>query len=263
MTKMSQIKVGLSMLFCLGEGFPLMLKHLEELDTHYVELVDDGLHALDDKRVEVLNRMAGTLNIEYTVHAPLADTNIAASDRGLRRFIIKRLEKSMQCAHQLDCLLWVFHPGFHSGISSFYPGWDWQVNLDSVKALLALGRKYNVKIAIENIPEIFPTLLKSVADFSRFYEELGEDIGLTLDVGHANVNGQTKEFMNRFGDKIVHMHVSDNDGKQDSHLGIGKGAVDWQDFAKSVRRMQFRGVVMIESIQDVSQSLQNLRDALG
>lgn len=240
-----------------------MLKHLEEFDTHYIELVDDGLHTLDDKRVEALNRMAGALNIEYSVHAPFADINITASDRNLRRFIIKRLEKSIQYSQQLDCLLWVFHPGFHSGISSFYPGWDWQVNLESVKTLLELGRKYNVKIAMENIPEIFQSLLANVTDFSRFYEELGEGIGIALDVGHANVNGQTKEFMNKFRDKIVHMHVSDNDSKQDSHLGIGKGTIDWQDFAKSVRRIQFRGIVMIESIQDVRQSLQNLRESLG
>ena len=260
---MSQVKVGLSMLFCLGEGFPLMLKHIEEFDTHYVELVDDGLHTLDDKRVEALNHMAGAFNIEYTLHAPFADINIAASDRRLRRFITKRLEKSIQYAQELGCLLWVFHPGFHSAISSFYPGWDWRVNLESVKTLLELGRKYNVKIAIENIPEIFPSLLKSVNDFSRFYDELDEDVGMVLDVGHANVNGQTKEFMDKFRDEIIHMHVSDNDGKQDSHLGIAKGTVDWQDFAKSFRRMQFRGVVIVESIQDVRQSLQNLREFLS
>jgi len=258
-----QTKIGLSMLFCLGEGFPLMVRHLEEFETHYVELVDDGLHALDDKRVETLNHLAGTLNIEYTVHAPLADINIAAADRNLRRFMLKRLEKSMRYAHQLDCLLWIFHPGSHSAISSFYSGWDWQVNLGSVKALLTLGRKYNVRIAIENIPEIFPSLLKSVNDFSKFYDELGEDIGMALDVGHANVNGQTGEFMDKLRSKIVHIHVSDNDGKQDSHFGIGKGNVDWQNLAKSVKRIRFRGVVMLESILDVTQSLQNLRELLS
>jgi sugar phosphate isomerase/epimerase len=260
---MTQNKIGLSMLFCLGEGFPLMLKHLEEFETHYVELVDDGLHTLDDKRAEALNRIAGALNIEYTIHAPFADINIAAADRNLRRFVIKRLEKSMQYAHQLDCLLWIFHPGFHSAISSFYPGLDWQVNLESVRTLVALGRKYNVRIAIENIPEIFPSLLKSVNDFSKLYEELGEDVGMVLDVGHANVNGQTEEFMDKFGDKIVHMHVSDNDGKQDSHFGIGEGSVDWQNFARSVKRMRFRGVIMVESILDVRQSLRNLRELLS
>jgi sugar phosphate isomerase/epimerase len=259
---MTQTKIGLSMLFCLGEGFPLMLKHLEDFDARYVELVDDGLHMLDDKRVEALNRISGAFNIEYTIHAPMADINIAAADRNLRRFVMKRLEKSMQYAHQLDCLLWVFHPGSHSAISSFYPGWDWQVNLESVRTLLALGRKFNLRIAIENIPEIFPSLLKRVNDFSKFYEELGEDIGMVLDVGHANVNGQTEEFMDKFGDKIVHIHVSDNDGKQDLHFGIGEGSVNWQNFGKSVRRMRFRGVIMLESILDVRQSLQNLRKLL-
>jgi sugar phosphate isomerase/epimerase len=257
---MAQIKIGLSMLFCLSEGFPLMLKHLEQLDTHYVELVDDGLHALDDKRVEALNYMAGTLNIEFALHAPFADINIATLDYKLRRFVIRRLERSIQHAHQLDCPLWVFHPGSPSAISSFYPGLDWRINLEAVKTLLELGRKHNVKIAIENTPEPFPSLMKSTNDFSRFYEELGEDIGLALDIGHANLNGQTKEFMSRFRDKIVHIHVSDNDGKQDLHLGVGKGTVDWQEFVQAVKRMQFHGVVMIESVQDAKQSLQVLRE---
>jgi len=257
---MVQTKIGLSMLFCLSDGFPLMLKHLEELDTHYIELVDDGLHALDDKRVGTLNQMAGAFNIEYTIHAPVADVNIAALDHKLRRFIIKKLEKSMQYAKRLDCLLWVFHPGLHSALSSFYPGWDWQINLESVKTLLEFGRKYDVKIAIENVPEPFPFIMKSVDDFSMFFEELGENIGLVLDVGHANISGQINDFIKKFDDKIVHMHVSDNDGKQDLHLGAGEGNVNWQDFAKAVKRMRFHGVLMIESIQNARQSLQVLRE---
>lgn len=255
---MAQAKIGLSMLFCLGEGFPLMIKRLEELNVHYVELIDDGLHTLDDKRVEVLNRMSGSFNVEYSIHAPFADINIAAIDNKMRRFIQKRLEKSLDYAHQLDCKLWVFHPGHHSAISSFYPGMDWHANMQSIKTLLHISREYNVKIGMENIPEIFPTLLGNVDDFSRFYEELGEDLGMVLDVGHANVKGRMKAFMDKFGDKIVHMHVSDNDGTQDAHLGVGKGTVDWQDFARSVRRIQFTGMVIIESIEDIKQSLENL-----
>jgi sugar phosphate isomerase/epimerase len=263
MTRMTQLKIGLSMLFCLGEGFPLMLKRLEDLNVHYVELVDDGLHLLDEKRVEALNHIAGSFNIEYTIHAPFSDINIAATDNKLRRFILKRLEKSLQYAHQLDCKLWVFHPGFHSAISSFYPGMAWHTNLQSVRRLLQLSREYKVKIGMENIPEMFPTLLGSVDDFSKFYENLGEDVGMVLDVGHANMNGRVRTFMDRFGEKIVHMHVSDNDGKRDLHLGVGKGTVDWQDFARAVRRIQFRGILMIESIEEAKQSLEALTQLLS
>ena len=260
---MTQIKVGLSMLFCLSEGFPLMLRRLEDLNVHYIELTDDGLHTLDEKRVEALNNVSGSFNIEYTLHAPFADVNIASADNKMRRLILKRMEKSLYYAHQLDCKLWVFHPGHHSAISSFYPGMDWHINLQSVKKLLELSREYNVKVGIENIPEIFPTLLGNVDDFSRFFKELGEDVGIALDVGHANVNGRVRAFMDNFGDRIVHIHASDNDGKQDLHLGVGKGTVDWQDFARAVRRIQFRGIVIIESIEDVTQSLQTLTQLLS
>lgn len=260
---MAQVKIGLSTLFCLGEGFPLMLERLEALDVHYVELVDDGLHALDEKRVEALNHVSGRFNVEYTVHAPFSDMNIATLDNGLRRFVMRRLEKSLRYAHQLDCKLWVFHPGYHSAISSFYPGMDWHINLQSVKKLLQLSREYDVKIGIENIPEIFPTLLGNLDDFSKFFKELGEDVGIVLDVGHANVKGRVRAFMEWFGDKIVHIHASDNDGTGDSHLGVGKGTVDWQDLARAIRRIQFRGIVMVESITDVKESLQTLTQLLS
>jgi sugar phosphate isomerase/epimerase len=260
---MNQIKIGLSMLFCLGEGFPLMLERLDELNVHYVELIDDGLHILDEKRVEALNHMSGRFNIEYTIHAPFSDLNIATTDSKLRRFILKRMEKSLQYAHQLDCKLWVFHPGHHSAISSFYPSMDWYTNLQSVKTLLQLSRKYNVKIGMENIPGIFPTLLVNLDDFSRFFKELGEDVGIVLDVGHANVNGNVRIFMDKFRDRIVHIHVSDNDGKKDLHLAVGKGTVDWQEFARAVKRIQFRGIVMIESVEDVRQSLETLTQLLS
>jgi len=50
-----------------------------------------------------------------------------------------------------------------------------------------------------------------------------------LDVGHANI-GQKKNlvesFFKGFSGKIVHLHLSDNKGKDDDHLPIGVGYVD-------------------------------------
>jgi len=68
--------------------------------------------------------------------------------------------------------------------------------------------------------------VKNVEDFKRFYSEVNEDIGLVLDVGHANINGQIESFLTTFADKIVDMHVHDNYGKGDQHLGIGYGNIN-------------------------------------
>ena len=252
-------EIGLSMLFCLGEPFPSLLKHLREVDVRHVEIVDEGSHALNSRRIKSLKKVAETHDLDFVVHAPFAGINTAVPSPVLRRTILKRLEKSISYAGQLDCRLWLFHPGLQTGVSHFYPGRDWQVNLDSVRTLLKIGRKESVEIAIENVPEPFPFVMKNVQDFSRFYDELNDDIGIVLDVAHANLNHQIQDFIRQFPEKIVHMHVSDNDGAHDLHLGIGYGNIDWESVAKETKKIKYGNVIMLESTEYVEESLQTLR----
>ena len=255
----SEINIGLSMLFCLGEPFASLLRHLHEVDVRHVEILDEGLHALNSRRVGALKRVAQSRGLELTLHAPFAGINIASPNPSLRRFMLRKLEKSILYAHQLGCRLWVFHPGLKTGVSFFYPGLDWRLNLGSIRTLLEVARRHGVEIAIENVPEPYPYLMKSVDDFSRFYDELGEDIGFVLDIGHANLNHQIEDFIAQLPDKTVHVHASDNNGNHDSHLGIGHGTVDWENVAKLVKKAKYGGVIMLESVEHVKESLQTLR----
>jgi len=253
------MNIGLSMLFCLGEPFPSLLKHLNEVDVNCVELIDESQHALNSKRVKALKSVANSKGLEFTVHAPFVDINIASLNPVLRRVMLKRLEKSIAYSHQLKCKQWVFHSGWKTGVSEFYPNLDWQLNMRSVRTLLAIAKKYSVEISIENTPEPFPFLLKKMQDFALFYSELGSDIGLTLDIAHAHTSRQTLEFIEKFSDKIVHVHVSDNEGKYDSHRGIGRGNIDWKAIAEALKRIKYKGLIMLESIEHVEESLQTLR----
>jgi len=247
------------MLFCLGEPFSSLLKHLTEFNLKYVELVDESQHALNQKRVNTLRKIARENALEFTVHAPFADINIASPNSGLRRVMLKRLEKSLVHARQLSCQQWIFHSGWKSGVSEFYPNVDWQINLSSVRTLLTIAKKLGVNISIENTPEPFHFLVKRMQDFAQFYRELGSNIGLTLDVAHAHTGHQTLEFIEKFSDKIVHIHVSDNEGKYDSHLGIGHGNIDWKAVAEALKHIKYKGLIMLESIEDVEKSLQTTR----
>jgi len=248
------------MLFCLSESFTSLLKRLENVNVHYVEILDEGSHTLDGKRVKKLRKIAEARNIEFMVHSPFADINIATPSPVLQRTILKRLEKSMLHASQLQSRLWIFHPGLRSAVTSFYPGSDWRLNMDAVRQLLKIAEKHGVKIAIENVPAPFPFVLKDVEDFSRFYDELNDDLSLTLDVGHAHQNQQVQAFITQFSDKIVHVHASDNKGNYDAHLGIGYGTINWTNVAKALKRIGYSGTVMVESVRDVEESLQKLHE---
>jgi sugar phosphate isomerase/epimerase len=251
-------EIGLSMLYCLGEPFQKMTEHLTKAETVYIEILDEGFHTLNKQRVSMLKNIGESYGLKYSVHAPFADINIASPSKPLLKAVLKRLKRSIAYASDLEAYMWVFHPGLKTGVSMFYPGMDWRQNLKTTRLLLKIAGDYGVKIAIENVPEPYPFLMKSVEDFTKFYEEITEDIGLVFDVGHANLNGQIERFLTVFKEKIVHIHVHDNDGKSDQHLGIGFGNIDWKNVANALGRTSYDKVVIIESVEHVAESKHKL-----
>jgi len=260
---MAKPKIGLSMLYCLGESFQKMTECLSRAESPYIEVVDDGFHTLDKQRVLALKNIGESYRLKYSVHAPFADINIASPSKPMLNAMLKRLKKSIICACDLNAYVWVFHPGLKTGISMFYPHMDWLQNIETAQSLFKIANDYGVKIAIENVPEPYPFLMKSVEDFKRFYDEIGEDMDMVLDIGHANINGQIELFLKTFADKIVHMHAHDNDGKADQHLGIDYGNIDWKNMADLLKRTGYDKTVIIESIEHIQESLLKLKQLLA
>ena len=261
---MPKPKIGVSMLHCLSEPFHKMLKRLAKVEVQFIEVVDEGLHELSKKRVAKLNEIATSKGIRYIVHAPFADINIASPSKPMLNASLKRLRESMAYANALNAQLWVFHPGVKTGISMFYPREDWKQNIKGIRELHKTAEKYGLNIAIENLPEKYGFLMKQPEDFQKFYKETGlNDVGIALDVGHANLEGQTEHFLRKLPDKIVHMHISDNTGEHDQHLGIGYGKIDWQQFAETLREIAYDKTTIIESVEHVKESLQKLKQLLA
>ena len=258
---MPKPKIGVSMLYCLSEPFHKMIKRLAKVEVQLVEVVDEGLHELSKKRVAKLNELAKAKGIRYTVHAPFADINIASPSKPMLNASIKRLEQSMAYASDLNAQLWVFHPGAKTGISSFYPNQDWKQNIQTIKELHETAEKHGLNTAIENLPEKYGFIMRNPEDFQKFYKQTSlNDVGITLDVGHANLESQTINFLKKLPDKIVHMHISDNMGENDQHLGIGYGKIDWQQFAETLKEIAYDKNIIIEAIEHVPESLQKLRE---
>jgi sugar phosphate isomerase/epimerase len=258
---MPQPRIGLSMLYMLSESFKKMTTHLVKVDVSFIEIVDDGTHALDKTRVAALSRIAKSKEINYSVHAPFADINIASPSKAMLNASLKRLKLSMKYARDLDAYLWVFHPGGKSGISAFYPGAEWQQNLQSILDLHKCASDLGLRIAMENLPEKYNFLMKTPQDFIQFYSQTGlENIGVVLDTGHANLEGQIQPFLDLIPKKIAHVHISDNHGETDEHLGLGDGSIDWKQFAKSLRAIGFSGTVLTESVFNTEETLRKLKE---
>jgi sugar phosphate isomerase/epimerase len=260
---MSKAKVGVSMLFCLSEPFNRMVKRLGTMHTRYVEIVDDGTHALSEKRVVTLKEAAKSCGLEYSLHAPFADINIASPSKDMLNASLKRLKQSMAYANKLDAKVWVFHPGAMTGISQFYPGAEWKQNVESIQELYKHAEEYGLNIALENLPGKYWFLMHKPEEFMRFYRETSLPLGIALDLGHAHIESQEESFFKLLTDKIVHVHASDNDGSDDQHLGIGRGKIDYDWFKQTINRIGYDKAVIIESITNVPESIQKLKRLLA
>jgi sugar phosphate isomerase/epimerase len=260
---MNKAKVGVSMLYCLGEPFNRMVKRLGSMDTRYIEVLDDGIHELNKNRVAILKEIAKSSNIQYSLHAPFADINIASPSKVMLNASMKRLKQSMAYANQLDAKVWVFHPGAKTGIGQFYPGADWKQNIESIKELHKLAEEYGVNIALENLPAKYYFFMSKPEEFSRFYKETNLPIGIVMDIGHANLEGHVEGFFNLLADKIIHIHASDNDGSDDQHLGIGYGKIDYVRVAQILKKTGYDKSVIIESITKVPETITKLKQILA
>jgi len=117
-------------------------------------------------------------------------------------------------------------------------------------------------VLIENVPSPTPYLLVSLDDFRLFDEEMSPSMDYVLDIGHSNLLGETQGFIDEFGDRIKHVHVSDNEGDTDSHLPIGEGTIDWAESIRALKNMGYDGWVVIESYSKIAESIEYLKRLL-
>jgi sugar phosphate isomerase/epimerase len=118
-------------------------------------------------------------------------------------------------------------------------------NIRMIKVIAREASKYEIKILIENSSRLF----NEVEHLDKLFTEV-DDIGFTLDVGHANLNtkyNKTEMFLDSFIDRLDHVHLSDNmGGNSDLHLPLGAGGVPWERIFESLKEAGYDGKFTLE-----------------
>lgn len=192
-----------------------------------LELLDDWKDKLTKSKIRILNDVKNTTNIRYTVHAPILDINIAASNDLIRRASLKIIMNSMEMARAIDAEIFIVHPGLRTPLENVVPNLNKHLNMESLRKILDRGEDLGIKVAIENMPARTRCLLQSADEFRELIEN-GFSPYIVLDVGHANTSSQLERFLMEFKDRIIHLHLHDNYGIDDEHRVIGDGNVNWQ-----------------------------------
>ncbi|MEA5037019.1 MAG: sugar phosphate isomerase/epimerase [Methanocorpusculum sp.] len=189
------------------------LDTLEPL-THLVEIQCDANHSLF-RHASVLDKF----DLRYTIHAPTADGNIAEPFEPIRRASLHVLRETAEIADLAGAEKLVIHPGFC--LDPGDKGASFSALHKSIQELGDLQEEFSVRLVMENLGSLDCCHFQT-PELVRELRAAG--LGLTLDVGHANLTGTLDAFLR---EKPDHMHLHDNKGSSDEHAACGTGSVDF------------------------------------
>ncbi|ABW01489.1 sugar phosphate isomerase/epimerase family protein [Caldivirga maquilingensis] len=131
----------------------------------------------------------------------------------------------------------------------------WSLLVNAMRGCSRIALDHGLRFAIE--PRVGESVANSDAMLRLIDEVNMDNFGAVLDVGHLNA---AKELIplsiEKLGDKILYVHASDNDGRDNYHWSPGRGVVDWDAVFEGLRKFNFRGYVAIDvGGQDIKERL--------
>lgn len=227
--------------FAHENGFPWM-----ELSCNNP---NNFLNKWHPERIDGIKRLRDKYELRYGLHSA-SFVNAAEIEPTVRVAVKQHLLDYVQLAHDLEAEYIVLHFGYHF---SLFMDEVFRCLVETYKPVVELAEKYQLPIGIENMNKMHDDcevayLGVTPEELGRVFDEIPSDyFGLTLDIAHASLlPGGCDPFIDRYPDRIISTHVSDNDLVLDHHLPVGEGEIDFKEVFKRLMEIDFTGTLNIE-----------------
>ena len=233
-------------------GFDYLELTMDPPQAHYKiirQQMDSLLSALDAHTMKVICHLP-----TFVSTADLTDS--------IREASLREMIHSMEVAVELGAQKVVLHPGHIGGLGVYVKEIALDHAKESLAAIIGRGQELGLCVCLENM---FPRCRAyfEPADFVEIMQQF-PDLKLTLDTGHANIgdkNGRRiLKFIEDFGQRIGHLHVSDNFGERDDHIPLGTGTIDFTKIVQALKKCGYDDTATLEIFSEDRRELEKSRD---
>jgi len=121
----------------------------------------------------------------------------------------------------------------------------WDALVDSVTKCNKWAKDAGLKLTME--PRV-GEIISNTDAMLRLMDAVGdENFGAVLDTAHQHAQKEILPLsVEKLGNRIYYLHVADNDGRDNLHLGLGKGTIDWEGVFAALKKHEFDGFVAID-----------------
>jgi sugar phosphate isomerase/epimerase len=225
----------------LPEYLEMILQKRLNLEIYFHHWV---LQSLDKSRCAETAKILTDAGLKITFHAPFMDLRPGAFDDKIRQASIDRIKQVFDLAPYFRPLKIVCHASFDERYYVFGDDLWLEASLKTWTELIALAKDNNTIIALENIYEKKPDILR------RLFEALSSDsICFCFDTGHFNVFSYTplNIWLKELGKYLGHLHLHDNRGQADEHLPVGCGTFPFVELFENLKKMKAKPTITLEA----------------
>ncbi|RQD59368.1 MAG: sugar phosphate isomerase/epimerase [Desulfonatronovibrio sp. MSAO_Bac4] len=197
--------------------------------------------------------------LKVSVHMPFLDLNPGSLDKYVREASEKRLVQAVNLAQKYYPSHIIIHSGYHPGpYDDDYSRWL-NNSASTLKNVLKLSK--GIPVYLENVYEQDPTFIKDLIN------ELDGKAGFCFDLGHWFSFGQGEKnkdlgyWLQTLAPYLKHLHLHDNFGDIDEHLGMGAGKIPFVELFAGLEFLSISPTFTLEphSPEDLEQSLEFIR----
>ncbi|PKN37274.1 MAG: hypothetical protein CVU62_11770 [Deltaproteobacteria bacterium HGW-Deltaproteobacteria-2] len=196
-------------------------------------------------------------DVSFLAHYPNEDNPLDVNV--LQNKFLPRIKALMDLSRRLDITKATIHFWIDQRWlpADLLPG-----KLELLSRIVDYGNEYGITVCIENLSE-------RAESFGPAFEAI-PDLRMTLDIGHAQLLAKKNtsfRFIEDHFSRIAHLHVHDNRGgtsvKDDLHLPLGEGIVDYIAIIKSLIEKGYDSTITMEvKPGDMSRTKKSLEDCL-
>jgi sugar phosphate isomerase/epimerase len=221
------------------------LKYIERMGLQpEIYINADVLDSPPVSQLKQVERVLRLNKLGCTVHAPFMDLSPGAVDKRIRRLSLERIVGLVRMVAELAPQVIVVHPGYddlHYGDSQDL--W-FQNSLETWHTVLEEAQKHKLRLALENIFDKTPLLLAKLIKTlnSQFF-------GHCFDIGHFNLFADypLADWFDFLGPHLFELHLHDNNGIKDEHLGLGEGSIDLRMIFGELKIRNLEPILVIEA----------------
>ena len=209
--------------------------------------------------IDAITALARENHVSLAMHF-CAGNNLADINEGHLRESMDQLKETIRLCQKIGAEVLVIHPGIvppmsihEKGSFSHYP----QFSLTSLqrsavarykkslKEAARFAERHDVVLGLENFSHVKGCIQSTFDELVEWVDEIGNPgLQITLDIGHANLEGGVEKAVEIFGPRIKHIHLNDNNGATSDHGELGTGTIDWKTNAPFLR--SFKGMLSLE-----------------